>query len=403
MVPNGWSEAYAAELKESPLSEFDEIMKFATKAIHVGQEPDAATGATVPPIHVTTTYTQASPGKHKGYEYSRSGNPTRANFESVLAALEGGEVCAAFASGLAATDAVFRTLRPGDNVVAYSDVYGGTYRLLEKVYKHWGLESRYADETAPGAFADLIDHKTRLVWIETPTNPMLRVLDIAALAELTHRAKAKLAVDNTFATPALQKPIALGADYVIHSTTKYLGGHSDVIGGAVIARTRGDMEEISFHQNAAGAVPGPFDTYLAHRGIKTLHLRMERHGENAARIAEHFLGHSKLESVIYPGLSIHPDHELAAKQMMNFGGMISMVIKGGKDGAYRFCEHTRLFSLAESLGGVESLLNHPAVMTHASIPTAVREARGVTDALVRLSVGVEDVDDLIADLEQALT
>ncbi len=378
-------------------------MKFATQAIHVGQQPDPTTGATVPPIHVTTTYTQAGPADHKGYEYSRSSNPTRDNLEAVLAALEGGEACAAFASGLAATTGVFSTLRPGDNVVAYADVYGGTYRLLEQVFRHWGLEARYSNDTSPESFTKLIDRKTRLVWIETPTNPLLRVLNIKALADVAHNAGARLAVDNTFATPVLQKPLALGADYVVHSTTKYIGGHSDVVGGAVIVKRAADMEPISFFQNAAGGIPGPFDCYLAQRGVKTLHLRVERHVANARRIAEHFENHAKLEEVIYPGLTSHPDYEIAAEMMEGPGGMVSMVIKGDADACYRFCQRTRLCSLAESLGGVESLLCHPATMTHASIPREIREARGVTESLVRLSVGVEDVEDLIEDIEQALS
>lgn len=377
-------------------------MRFATQAIHVGQNPDPTTGATVPPINVTTTYTQAGPAEHKGYEYSRSANPTRDNLEAVLAALEGGEACAAFASGLAATNCVFHTLHPGDNVIAYSDVYGGTFRLLERVFKPWGLESRYTNETSPASFARLTDKKTKLIWIESPTNPLLRVLDIKAIADVAHSVGAKFAVDNTFATPVLQRPISLGADYVVHSTTKYIGGHSDAIGGAVIVKNKADMEPISFYQNAAGGVPGPFDNYLTHRGIKTLHLRMERHVQNARRLADHFLGHPKLESVVYPGLKNHPDHELASKQMCGPGGMVTMVLRGGDEAGLRFCKRTKLFSLAESLGGVESLLCHPARMTHASIPKEIRESRGITDSLVRLSVGVEDVDDLIEDVERAL-
>jgi cystathionine beta-lyase/cystathionine gamma-synthase len=377
-------------------------MKFATKAIHVGQDPDPSTGSTIPPIHVTTTYTQTSPGVTKGYDYSRSVNPTRSNYEAVLAALESGAECAAFASGLAATTAIFHNLRPGDNVVAYADLYGGTYRLLEKVFRHWGLDGRYAHQTDLPTFEKLIDDKTKLLWIESPTNPLLRCLNIKALADLAHSRNAKFAVDNTFATPALQQPITLGADYVVHSTTKYIGGHSDVVGGAVIVRDQADMEPIRYYQNAAGAVPGPFDAYLAHRGVKTLALRMERHVQNARRIATHFENHPKIEKTVYPGLASHPDHALAESQMRGHGGMVTLVIKGGRDGAFRFCERTKLFSLAESLGGVESLLNHPATMTHASIPKEVRESRGVTDGLVRLSVGIEDADDLIADLEHAL-
>ena len=377
-------------------------MRFATRAIHAGQEPDPPTGATVPPIHVTSTYTQESPGQHKGYDYSRSGNPTRSRLEESLAALENGSACCAFASGLAATNSLFTTLSPGDAVVCYSDLYGGTYRLLEKNYRRWGLEARYTDDTAAASFARLVDSKTKLLWVETPSNPLLRILDIAALAKIAHQAGGLLAEDNTFATPALQQPVSLGADYVIHSTTKYIGGHSDLIGGAVIVKDAALIEPLSFQQMAVGAVPGPFDVYLTHRGIKTLDIRMQRHSENARQIAEHFVGHKAVESVVYPGLPNHPEHELAGRQMSAFGGMVSLVLAGGRDAAYRLCERTRVFALAESLGGVESLISHPASMTHASIPKEVRESRGVTDGLVRLSVGIEDVEDLIEDLEQAL-
>lgn len=376
-------------------------MKFATKAIHVGQEPDPTTGATVPPIHPTTTYTQSLPGEHKGFEYSRSNNPTRKNLERCLAALEGGTRCAAFASGSAASAAVFATLAPGDKVVAYADVYGGTFRMLKRVFEGFGIVPVFTDSTEPDAFAQLIDDRTRIVWLESPTNPLLRCLDIAAIARITHAAGALLAVDNTFATPALQQPIALGADYVVHSTTKYIGGHSDVIGGAVVVSAEQLIERISFLQNALGGVPGPFDCYLQQRGIKTLEVRMERHSANAMRMAEHLQGHPKLEKLIYPGQPDHPDHALAKRQMTRFGGMVTMVFPDG-DAAFRFCGSVRIFALAESLGGVESLVNHPAVMTHASIPKEVREARGITDGVVRLSVGIEHIDDLIADIDQAM-
>ncbi len=374
---------------------------FATRAIHVGQDPDPATGATVPPICATSTYTQESPGKHKGYEYSRSGNPTRDNLEHCLASLEGGSLCASFASGSAATAAVFGTLVPGDKVLAFADVYGGTFRMLKHVFEGYGLVPVFTDDTAPDAFARLIDDRTKIVWLETPTNPLLRCLDIAAMARIAHDVGAKLAVDNTFATPVLQTPIALGAEYVVHSTTKYIGGHSDVIGGAVIVRDPADMEQVAFLQNALGGVPGPFDCYLQQRGIKTLVLRMERHSSNAAQIAEHLRGHAKLSQVVYPFLPDHPDCELAKRQMSAGGGMVTIVFKEDA-AALRFCESAQVFALAESLGGVESLICHPAIMTHASIPKEVREARGVTDGLVRLSVGIEDVADLIDDLEQAL-
>ncbi len=374
---------------------------FATRAIHAGQDPDPATGATVVPIYATSTYTQEAPGHHKGYEYSRSGNPTRAALEACLASLEGGERGLAFASGLAATTAVLAQLRPGDEVLAAADLYGGTYRLLERVFKPWGLRTRYTDDPSPGGFSRLVGPATKVVWIETPTNPLLQILDIAALAEVAHEAGALLAVDNTFASPYLQQPLALGADLVVHSTTKYLGGHSDVVGGAVVGR-KDLLAPIAFYQNAAGGVPGPFDAYLTLRGLKTLAVRMERHCSNARRLAEWLRGRPQIERVYYPGLPDHPGHEVAARQMKDFGGMIGIRLRGGGEAARRFLPRTRLFSLAESLGGVESLVCHPATMTHASIPADVRLARGVDDGLVRLSVGIEDADDLQEDLRQAL-
>src|SRR6516164_8956132 len=348
---------------------------FATRAIHAGQDADPATGATVVPIYATSTYTQEAPGKHKGYEYSRSANPTRTALETCLASLEGGERGLAFASGLAATIAVLATLKPGEEVVAAADLYGGTYRLLERVFKPWGLVTRYTDDPSPAGFGKLITKSTKIVWIETPTNPLLQILDIAAIAELTHKVGALLAVDNTFASPYLQQPIALGADLVVHSTTKYLGGHSDVVGGAVIGRKE-LLQPIAFYQNAAGGVPGPFDAYLTLRGLKTLAVRMERHCTNARRLAKW--------------------------QMRDFGGMVSIRLRGGGAAAKRFLPRTKLFSLAESLGGVESLVCHPATMTHASIPADLRIARGVDDGLIRLSVGIEDVADLQEDLRQAM-
>ena len=374
---------------------------FATLAIHAGQDADPTTGATVVPIYATSTYTQAAPGQHKGYDYSRSGNPTRTALETCLAALEGGDRGLAFASGLAATTAVLSVLRPGEEVVAAADLYGGTYRLMERVFKPWGLVARYTDDASPNCFARLITPKTKLVWIETPTNPLLQILDIAAIAELTHKAGAILAVDNTFASPYLQQPLRLGADIVVHSTTKYLGGHSDVVGGAVIGR-KDLLGPIAFYQNSAGGVPGPFDAWLTLRGVKTLAIRMERHCTNARQLADWLTGHPRVERVYYPGLPEHPGHVLARRQMRDFGGMISVRIKGGRDGALQFITRTKLFSLAESLGGVESLVGHPATMTHASIPADVRIARGVDDGLVRLSVGIEDVGDLENDLKQAL-
>jgi cystathionine gamma-lyase len=373
---------------------------FATRAIHAGQEADPATGATVVPIYATSTYTQAAPGQHKGYEYSRSGNPTRTALETCLASLEGGERGLAFASGLAASNAVLATLKPGDEVVAAADLYGGTYRLLERVFKPWGLTARYTDDASAGGFTKLITKATKLVWIETPTNPLLQILDIAAIAEAAHKAGALLAVDNTFASPYLQQPLALGADLVVHSTTKYLGGHSDVVGGAVIG-PKELLQPIAFYQNAAGGVPGPFDAYLTLRGLKTLAVRMERHSANARRLAAWLSEQAQVERVYYPGLPSHSGHDIAKRQMRDFGGMISIRLKGGGEAAKRFLPRTKLFSLAESLGGVESLVCHPATMTHASIPADIRLARGVDDGLIRLSVGIEDAEDLQEDLRQA--
>jgi cystathionine gamma-lyase len=380
----------------------DQEVGFATRAIHAGQDPDPATGATIVPIYATSTYTQAAIGQHKGYEYSRSGNPTRTALETCLASLEGGERGLAFASGLAATTAVFAALlRPGDEVAASADLYGGTFRLLDKVFKPWGLGARYTDESSPQAFESIITPKTKLVWIETPTNPLLQILDIAAIAKVAHKHGAKLVVDNTFASPYLQQPLRLGADVVVHSTTKYLGGHSDVVGGAVVG-SKELLEPVKFYQNAAGGVPGPFDCFLTLRGLKTLAVRMDRHGANAAELAGWLTKHPAVDRVYYPGLADHPGHAVARRQMKNFGGMISLKLKGGADAARRFATRTRLFSLAESRGGVGSLLCHPATMTHASIPVEVRTKRGVDDGLLRLSVGIEDVADLKEDLRRAL-
>jgi cystathionine gamma-lyase len=383
------------------MQEFSRL-RFSSRAIHAGQDADPATGATVVPIYATSTYTQAAPGQHKGYEYSRSGNPTRTALETCLAALEGGERGLAFASGLAATAAVLQSLlKPVDEVAAAADLYGGTFRLLERVFKPWGLNARYTEDASPAGFRKILTPATKLVWVETPTNPLLQIIDIAAIAGLAHQAGALLAVDNTFASPYLQKPIALGADLVIHSTTKYLGGHSDVVGGAVIGR-RELLQPIAFVQNAVGGVPGPFDAWLTLRGIKTLAVRMERHCANARRLAAWLAEQPQVRRVYYPGLPNHPGHDIAKKQMRDFGGMMSLSLKGGKDAALRLLTRTKLFSLAESLGGVESLIGHPATMTHASIPAEIRQARGIDDGLVRLSVGIEDVEDLEEDLRQAL-
>lgn len=379
-------------------------MRFATQAIHAGQDPDPATGATIPPVHFTTTYTQAAPGVHKGFEYSRSQNPTRAALETCLAALEGGEACAAFGSGLAASAVLFQSLRPGDGIVAGHDLYGGTYRLLDKVFKPWGLETVFAENGTLDAYAAAINtlKQPRLLWIESPTNPLLDVVDIAALAQLAKSKGMQTAVDNTFATPALQRPLALGADFAVHSTTKYLGGHSDVIGGAIIAAREQDMAPVRFLQNAAGAVPGPMDCYLLTRGIKTLQIRMERHCANASQLAPWLERQPQVRAVHYPGLGTHPGHGIAARQMTGFGGMIAVNLQGDHESTRRFCSSLKVFALAESLGGVESLCGHPASMTHASVPRAIREARGITDTLVRLSVGIEDLEDLKEDLQQAL-
>jgi cystathionine beta-lyase/cystathionine gamma-synthase len=375
---------------------------FSTLAIHAGQAADRATGATVVPIYATSTFTQAAPGIHRGFEYSRTGNPTRTALQECLAALEGGEACAAFSSGLAATSAVLSAhLKPGDEVVAAADLYGGTYRLLERVLKPWGLVTQYAEDASPECMARLMGSKTRLIWIETPTNPLLRVIDIARVAQVAHAASALLVVDNTFASPYLQQPLLLGADLVVHSTTKYLGGHSDVVGGAVIGR-RELMEPIYFHQNAVGAVPGPFDAWLTLRGIKTLAVRMEKHSANAESLAGWLKQHPGVERVYYPGMPEHCGHEIARHQMRSFGGMISVRLQGGRHAAMQLLTSTRLFNLAESLGGVESLISHPATMTHASIPAEIRAQRGIDDGLVRLSVGIEDVEDLRSDLAAAL-
>ena len=377
-------------------------MRFATKAIHAGVEPDPATGAIMTPVYLTSTYAQSAPGQHKGYEYSRSDHPTRAVLERNLASLEGVEYGLAFASGLAAENAVLSLLQPGDHVVATRDLYGGTYRLFERVWAKYGIEFSYADGDDLDALRRAFRPNTKLLWVETPSNPMLSIVDLRAVCELAHAHGALVVVDNTFATPYLQQPFEFGADIVVHSTTKYLGGHSDVVGGALCLRDRALYEQLKFYQNAAGAVPGPLDCFLVLRGIKTLALRMERHCENARRIAEYLAQHPEVKQVRYPGLPTHPGHELACQQMRDFGGIVTMELHGGVERAMRFLSSTRLFTLAESLGGVESLMCHPATMTHASVPPEERARIGITDALIRLSVGVEDVEDLLEDLEQAI-
>jgi cystathionine beta-lyase/cystathionine gamma-synthase len=379
-------------------------MRFATRAIHVGQEPDSATGATIVPIYQTSTYTQEAPGQHKGYEYSRTGNPTRSALEECVAALEGGEHGLAFASGLAATVATMSLLSPGDHVVTGDDLYGGTYRLFDKVLpRTGGLDFTYADTTEPASVEKALRPETKLLWIETPTNPMLTLSDIATLCEMARERGAVVAVDNTFASPYFQNPLALGADIVVHSTTKYMGGHSDVVGGAVVTSNQGFYEEMKFYQNAAGGVPGPFDSWIVLRGLKTLAVRMRQHEENARAVAVFLQDHPHIETVNYPGLPSHPQHELAKRQMSGFSGMVSFTLKGGAEAAYAAVQKTEVFHFAESLGGVESLITHPATMTHAAIPREQREARGVTEGLMRLSVGIEDKEDLIADLDRAIT
>ncbi len=376
-------------------------MKFSTRAIHVGQEADSATGATIVPIYQTSTFTQTGVGDHKGYDYSRTVNPTRSALQKQLASLEDAAFCSAFASGMAATSAVTNLLSAGDHVVVGEDLYGGTYRIFTKVFARYGIAFAFVDMSDLDATRAALRPNTKMLWAETPTNPLLNLVDIAALAALKPHG-AVLAVDNTFASPYFQAPLALGADIVVHSTTKYIGGHSDAVGGAAMTNDAGLAETIKFHQNAVGGVPGPFDAWLTMRGAKTLAIRMREHASNAQRVA-HFLDErSDVERVFYPGLASHPQHALAARQMSGFGGMLSFAIAGDAERAFAFAKSTKLFSLAESLGGVESLVGIPARMTHGSIPAEERARRGITDNLIRLSVGIEDPDDLIEDLRQAL-
>lgn len=378
-------------------------MKFSTKCIHAGVEPDSSTGAIMTPIFQTSTYVQSAPGHHKGYEYSRTHNPTRTALQKALAALENGKHGLCFATGMASIDAVIKLLQPGDEVVSTNDLYGGTYRLFTKIFEPFGVKFKFVDMADPANVAAAITPKTKLVWAETPTNPTLRIVDIAAIAQLTKGKDILLAVDNTFASPYVQNPMDLGADIVMHSVTKFLGGHSDVVMGALIVNDDALHEKLAFIQNSCGATPGPQDCFLVLRGLKTLHLRMERHCANGKAVAEWLSKHPKVGKVYWPGLPSHPNHEVAKRQMRGFGGMMSFTIKGDRmEDAMRFLGSCKLFSLAESLGGVESLMGHPASMTHASIPKEEREKTGVTDSLIRLSVGVEDADDLIADLAQAL-
>ncbi len=377
-------------------------MDFSTRAIHAGQPADPGTGATITPILQTSTYTQQGLGENKGYEYSRTGNPTRAALETCLASLENATHGLAFASGMAAISAVMSVLRPGDHVIAGDDLYGGTYRIFERVMRPMGVRISYVTAREVDEYARAVTPKTRMIWAETPTNPLLSLVDIAALGELARARGLTLVVDNTFATPYLQTPLDLGAHIVVHSTTKYINGHSDVVGGAVLTSDDALYDAIKFYQNAAGGVPGAFDAWLTLRGVKTLAARMRQHEENAGRIASFLEGHALVRHVYYPGLSSHPDHALAKRQMRGFGGMVSFAFDGEREDVDTFVRGLRIFALAESLGGVESLCCHPASMTHGSIPREEREKRGITDTLVRLSVGIEGVDDLIADLSQAL-
>ena len=378
--------------------------KFGTLAIHAGQAPDPSTGAIMTPIYATSTYVQESPGVHKGFEYSRSQNPTRFAYEACVAALESGTRGYAFASGLAATSAILESLDSGDHVLAADDMYGGTYRLFERVRRRSAaLDFSYVDMTRPETILDAVKPRTRLIWIETPSNPMLKLIDLARVAEIGRKIGAITVADNTFASPWTQRPIEHGFDAVMHSATKYLNGHSDVIGGVVVVGENAALRDsLTFLQNATGGVASPFDSFLVLRGLKTLHLRMRAHCENAMALASWLEAHPGVERVIYPGLPSHPQHDLARRQMHGFGGMITMFVRGGLEEARRFLERCRVFALAESLGGVESLIEHPAIMTHASVPPAQRAALGIADNLVRLSVGVEDLDDLRADLEGAL-
>ncbi len=378
-------------------------MKFNTKTIHGGQKHDPAYGAVMPPIYQTSTYAQSTPGGHKGFEYSRTHNPTRQALENAFASIENGQYGLAFGSGLAAIDAVMKLLKPGDEVISTNDLYGGTYRVFTKIFEDFGIKFHFIGMQNASNIEDYINDNTKLIWGETPTNPMMNIIDIKATAEIAKKHNVLLAVDNTFATPYLQQPLDLGADLVMHSATNYIGGHSDLVMGALIVKDKDLADRLYFIQNASGAVCGPQDSFLALRGIKTLHVRMQRHCENGKAVAEYLASHPKIEKVYWPGCESHPNHEVAKSQMKDFGGMISFVTKGNSyEDAIRIVENLKVFTLAESLGGVESLCGHPASMTHASIPKEEREKTGVVDALIRLSVGIEDEEDLINDLKQAI-
>ncbi len=378
-------------------------MKFNTKTIHGGQEHDPAYGSVMPPIYQTSTYAQSTPGGHKGYEYSRTHNPTRNALENAFASIENGKYGLAFGSGLAAIDAVIKLLKPGDEVISTNDLYGGTYRLFTKIFEGFGIKFHFIGMQNADNIESYVNQNTKLIWVETPTNPMMNIIDIKSVSKVAKKHDIILAVDNTFATPYLQVPLDLGADIVMHSATKYLGGHSDVVMGALIVKDKELADKLYFIQNASGAVCGPQDSFLVLRGIKTLHVRMQRHCENGKAVAEYLRTHPKIEKVYWPGFEDHPNHNIAREQMKDFGGMISFVTKGNDyNEAVKIVEKLKVFTLAESLGGVESLSGHPASMTHASIPKEEREKTGVVDSLIRLSVGIEDEDDLIADLKQAI-
>ncbi|HEV7231743.1 MAG TPA: cystathionine gamma-synthase [Bacteroidia bacterium] len=378
-------------------------MKFGTKAIHAGQEPDPTTGAVMTPIYQTSTYWQESPGKHQGYAYARGKNPTRSALEKCLAELEGAKYGLCFSSGMGSIDAVIKLLRPGDEVITGDDLYGGSYRMFTKVFAHFGIRFHFIDMKNADNIRKYVNEKTKMIWLETPTNPTMQIIDIEACSKIAKEHKLILAVDNTFASPYLQNPLALGADIVMHSVTKYIGGHSDVIMGALCLNDDKLYTDLAFIHNSCGATPGPMDSFLVLRGIKTLHIRMERHCFNGRKVAEFLKTHPKIDKLYWPGFPDHPNHNIAKKQMKDFGGMISFSLKGNKqEDAFRIASSMKVFTLAESLGGVESLINHPATMTHASIPKAEREHAGVVDSLLRLSVGIEDIEDLLEDLKQAL-
>lgn len=378
-------------------------MGFATRAIHAGQEPDPTTGAIMTPVYLTSTYVQESPGVHKGWEYSRTHNPTRRAYENCVADLEGGTHGFAFASGCAAATTIMHLFKSGDHVIAGDDMYGGSFRLFDKVIRHNGVQFSYVDLTKAGEFEKALKPETKLVWLETPTNPTLKLVDIAAISRIAKAKGVLVAVDNTFMSPYFQKPLALGADLVVHSATKYIGGHSDVVGGAVVTNRPELAERLAFLSNSMGGIASAFDSFMCLRSLKTLPLRMRQHEINAIKVAEYLEKHAKVEKVLYPGLASHPQHGLAREQMSGFGGMITFYVKGGLAGARALLENVKVFALAESLGGVESLIEHPAIMTHASVPPENRKALGIDDSLVRLSVGVEETDDLLWDLEQALS